>query len=89
MHIRRRLQLGSVAVIANGLLALTLLSAPHQALANPCAEQLACVPPGGTCNNNLALCQLGAKPGCTATGSICGGPGCQFPTWQRVICEYN
>jgi hypothetical protein len=64
METKRKVQFSAGAVIANGLLALSLMS-PLPALANPCADynQCGCI--------NLAGCQVIAPPGCTATSAQC------------------
>jgi hypothetical protein len=85
MEIKRRFQLGSAAVIANGLLALTALS-PSPALANPCTGQV--IP----CScHNLAYCQSIAKPGCTATSVVCTNlfPPICGSNGIITICHYD
>jgi len=69
MDIRRKLQLGAAAVIANGLIALTVM-APKIAVANPCAEIVRAGPIGG-CGNATLMCQSFALPGCTVTSATC------------------
>jgi hypothetical protein len=83
METRRKIQFGALAVVANGLLALTLLS-PRPALANPCSNQNVCV---GTCVT-VAYCQSIAQPGCTATGVFCTGLPCS-PVFETSVCEYQ
>lgn len=84
MDIRRKIQFGAAAVIANGLLALTLM-APEAAHANPCSPQIFCACGG------LSFCQAKAQPGCTATGgAFCkqGSGFCMQPL-SVTYCEYN
>lgn len=94
MQTTRKIQLGAVAVIANSLLALTVLG-PRPAFANPCAPIQQCIP-GNTCTNGnyTALCQSLAQPGCTTTSNTCGFSGaCDFdpPVFIgfQVTCNYN
>src|SRR5262245_28595729 len=58
----RKIQLITMAVILNGVLALTSL-APNTALASSCSGKWFC----GFCPITLDQCQLIADPGCTAT----------------------
>jgi hypothetical protein len=83
MQIRRRLQLGAAVVIANGLIAMSLMS-PDVALANPCTAKRYC----GGCPT-LSICQSIANPGCTATSV--GGCGSPFPGCGTLgaFCFYN
>jgi hypothetical protein len=84
MEMKRKIQVASAAVIANGLLALTALS-PSVALANPCAIQQFC----HFCAN-LAYCQSHALPGCTATSVTCTTVGGCLPGPSEVtICHYD
>jgi hypothetical protein len=87
MEIKRKIQFGAAAVIANSLLALSAL-APLPALANPCANQVVCP---GSCPTNLSFCQLIAQPGCTATSQICGSPGIGICAGYNYIllCRYQ
>jgi hypothetical protein len=93
MEIKRRLQLGAVAVIANGLLSLMVM-APREAQANPCASINQCVT-GNSCTNWTALCQQLAPSGCTVTSFTCqyDVPGCPInpPIFlgTQVTCHYN
>jgi hypothetical protein len=69
VQLKRKVQVASLVVIANGMLALTALS-PRVAQANPCTSSTTC----GTaynCANGLSLCQELAQPGCTATSFTC------------------
>jgi len=69
----RKLQLGTAAVIANGLLALTL-AAPPTALASTCGTQLVCGAGSGVCSNQPALntiCAAQAPAGCTVQSATC------------------
>ena len=80
MHIRRKLQWGAAAVIANGLLALTAMS-PRPALASSCSSHdlLHCI---DTCEPSV--CQPVA--GCTLT-VLCPN-ACGFGR-QGTLCSYN
>ena len=84
METKRKLQVGATAVIANGLLALSLMT-PRPAFANPCAAQIVCA----VCQT-LAYCQSIAKPGCTATSVTCptNQPICK-PTGVYTYCQYQ
>lgn len=85
MDTKRKVQVGAAAVIANGLLALSIMS-PGTALANPCPLQSKCV-----CGD-LAYCQSIAQPGCTATGgAFCtpSGGWCGSQGSKITICEYK
>jgi hypothetical protein len=66
MLIKRKIQFGAAVVIANGVLALTVLTS-QPAFANPCGEQAKCA---SACQN-LSYCQSIALPGCTATSVTC------------------
>jgi hypothetical protein len=82
MQRNRKLQVTAAVVMANGLLAIGLLS-PRLALANPCAEQIVC-----TCVS-LAYCQSIAKPGCTATSNSCVPGLVQCAGLPTTFCFYN
>jgi hypothetical protein len=83
MDIKRKVQLGAAAVIANGVIALSALS-PNVALANPCATQAFC----GVCAN-LSFCQSAAKPGCTATSFVCAPVACGVGQHIETSCFYQ
>ena len=87
MDIKRRLQVGAAAVIANSLLALIAMS-PNTALANPCAPKTACL---GACGGQAtAFCNFNNPPGCTSTSLTCTpGQGCSVPHVFSVVCFYN
>jgi hypothetical protein len=87
MEIKRKLQLVSAAIIANGLLAFTVLS-PRPALAASCSPIIRC----GACS--LLQCQVWAPPGCTAIGTTsCSPPShlCQSnPDGDLLVkCAYQ
>jgi hypothetical protein len=90
MEIKRKLQFGASAVIANAALALGIMS-PIPAQANPCSPIVRCnVYLCGGAGGGLAGCQAVALPGCTATSMTCSminlctlGPG--FTT----VCRYD
>jgi hypothetical protein len=75
MNVQRKLQLGAAAVIANGLLALTLM-APRPAMAAACSDY------------NFSACgcfECPTVPGCTVTrycGYLCEGD-------SLTICWYE
>lgn len=90
MDINRKIQLVAGAVVANGLLALTVMS-PSLALANPCAPKQICTP---SCTippaSNLKLCQNVAPPGCTATSFTCYySNGCHAAFLWGLTCRYD
>jgi hypothetical protein len=78
----RKLQLGAVAVILNGLAAFTAMT-PQAALANPCPVRGFC----GLCPT-LAYCQSIASPGCTATSTSCVAIPCAG-TLVLGACHYD
>jgi hypothetical protein len=82
MQSKLRLQLAAGVVIANGLLAMTVM-APRPALANPCAPIARC----GSCFP-LSYCQSIAPPGCTATSVTCTPDACP-PNKPLGQCLYN
>lgn len=87
MEVRRKIQLGAVAVIANGLVASVGMT-PSPVLANPCAPiyrgsvGLACPFDAPT------YCQSLAPPSCTVTSA-----SCQFfnvnPPMSLYTCRYD
>lgn len=74
MNTKRKIQMAATAVIANGALALALLSA-GPALAATCGPLQFC----GTqfaCQQGLVQgCIRHTPPGCTYSSSVCGGTG--------------
>ena len=74
MNINRKIQLAAAAVIANGALALGLVT-PVPALASTCPNKLICAPVGACQDPVFARneCQLHASPGCTAVSGECAG----------------
>lgn len=95
MDITRKIQLGAVTVVANGLLALGLTATPQTAHANPCAPQRICGATTAQCMNQstiLTACTNAAPAGCTATSATCVGPSCagSFPlVFFYIDCNYN
>ena len=88
MLTKRKIQLGAFAVMANGFLALTLLS-PREAQANPCTAIQHCI---GVCPTNLvAYCTASAPAGCTPTAEACavGPPPVCGNLHFWVSCQYN
>lgn len=85
MNIRRKIQLGAVAVTINAMAALIGMS-PQPAAAAACSQPTwsAC----GICPMDVnAYCQALAQPGCTASGTCVGFvPFCQGP---MVLCQFN
>lgn len=88
METKRKLQLGALVVVANSLLALTVM-APRPALANPCTPIYACLGPCGP-TYSPSKCQNIAKPGCTYTSYTCT-PGQCPPSMisPATTCYYN
>jgi hypothetical protein len=90
MEIKRKVQFGAVAVIANGLLALSALD-PGVALASSCPDLDVCLPFCNTEGINM-YCQGSTPPGCTFVGTtcqdiVCGG---DFPLlWVISTCHYQ
>jgi hypothetical protein len=74
MNTNRKIQLAAAAVIANGALALGLLS-PSSARAAGCGVKYVCVT--GTINfciaDTGAACVEATPPGCTISGQVCEG----------------
>jgi hypothetical protein len=83
MEIKRKIQLGAGATIANSLLALTIMASPP-ALANPCSEISQVV--GSSCGNANVVCQNLALPGCTVTSAMCN---LIPPNKALYTCQYN
>ena len=80
MNAQRKLQLGAAAVIANGLLAITMF-APRSALAVTCSDVNSCLCTISTCNRV-------APPGCVATSFTCTSSFCG-PAKPVVTCHYT
>jgi hypothetical protein len=87
MQTKRKIQLGALAVIANGLLSLSLLN-PTTAFAGTCQTFQGCLQ---ACPSNIiAECEL-IEPGCTATSasSCFAGAGPLCPGNKVIICDYT
>jgi hypothetical protein len=87
MNIRRKIQLGALAVIANGLLAASMM-APRPAHA-ACADQYYCA---GFCPADAtAACQSVFGPlGCTAEAGVCVWTDQQpCPKQNTVFCNLS
>jgi hypothetical protein len=93
MNINRKIQLIASSVIANGALALGLLSS-SPALATTCGHTEYCVPLS-TCQNDISsYCALRTPAGCTFDlgGSFCEYPvpeECSEGQWYYVVCDYT
>jgi hypothetical protein len=94
MNINRKIQLTAAAVIANSVLALSLLS-PDLALANTCGTSIKCLS-AAYCQSpsvRAAVCTAGRPPGCIYIGSTCAFPstnGCTaHPGTYAVTCLYG
>jgi len=88
MKMNRKIQLTAAAVIANGALALGLLS-PSPAFATTCGPYDTCIS-NVTCNNvqaNAYLCKS-FRPGCTYLGNICTYNGC-VGSQEHLTCYYQ
>lgn len=88
MNINRKIQLAAAAVIANGALALGLLS-PSPASAGSCNPEVFCVSQT-TCGAYAEYCAYYLPPGCQLTDSACLYPqhdscGDLYP----VLCNYQ
>jgi hypothetical protein len=85
MEIKRKIQIGAAAVVANGLMALAALQ-PRAALAVSCTDRGIC-----GCGYTLANCQAIAPPGCTATSLVCAlNYSCGFASMSPfTICRYS
>lgn len=87
MDTTRKVQLSAAAVIANGVLALSLMS-PPSALADSCESRVLC----GVCSGNPTQDCQNAAPGCTVTFAICSGSmqSMGFCIWEDVgtLCGY-
>ena len=81
MRISRKLQLGALAVLANGMLALTAMT-PVPALASSCSTNNYVIPCSCTANSCKAV------SGCTATQS-CVAAICWGISYVNQLCQYN
>jgi Pyruvate/2-oxoacid:ferredoxin oxidoreductase delta subunit len=73
MNIKRKRQLTAALVVANSVLALTVLTT-RPALANPCSTFTACGLAVGFCPQNAtSFCNARAPAGCTVTSFTCNG----------------
>jgi len=89
---KRKIQLGAVAIIGNGILALTALSS-SPALATSCTSGNFCVL---ACSSQGAVSQCQAiQPGCTVVSAMCAIQGCNTglpPPHQfgvLISCTYS
>ena len=80
MQMKRKVQLGALAVSLNALFAMTVLTKP--AFASSCNPQLVCL-----CRT-LAGCQAVAPPGCTATSATCTQIECGGQM-SSTVCQYQ
>jgi len=90
MNINRKFQLAALAVVANGALALGLLS-PHPALAATCGGRSICVSQFSCQNQQTQACNSIKPPGCTLVSSVCTYPDhtlC-FGNTYRVLCNFQ
>jgi hypothetical protein len=81
MKTSRKVQLGALAVLANGILALTGMT-PVPALASTCSTNNYVIP----CSCNANSCKVVA--GCSATQS-CVTAMCFGITYVNQLCQYN
>ena len=93
MQMKRKLQLGSVAVALSGIWSLGLLS-PTVALANPCSPINTCYGSNHTVceSGGAAYCQSIAPSGCTVTSFTCQPTAeCNvFPQKPSgITCNFN
>ena len=82
MQMNRKVQLGALAVVINGLLAATMLSSP--ALASSCTttQKVVCL-----CQS-VAGCQSVAPPNCTAVSAQCITLACGNQQ-SATLCKYQ
>jgi hypothetical protein len=91
MQIKRKIQLGAMAVVFNSVFA--LVSLPDTALANPCTTTYVCYPfsvcPSQSLQNTL--CQNSAPAGCTVTSTACPVSTCNGGRGQGylIACNFN
>ena len=88
MHLSRKLQLASAAVIANGLVASILMS--NIAQAATCSPKNLCyIKPACPAVSVIdALCNANAPPGCTLSSEECEDSGCSG-TQAAIQCSYQ
>jgi hypothetical protein len=82
MDIKRRIQLGALAVTVNSLLVLGFMT-PTPAMASTCETIFVCDVCGVT------GCQSLAPPGCTAVSGICYHNATFCFTSMGSMCEYQ
>jgi len=91
MNINRKIQLTAAAVIANGMLALGLLS-PRPAVAATCSPIRSPCLPGALAQcaaDGTQFCRFMTPAGCTYVGDEClGTQGCP-PGFVIVECFYH
>lgn len=90
MNIYRKIQLTAAVVVANGALALGILS-PSAAVAASCLSTKIQVCLVSNCPNPLQvaqICRTIAPPNCTYVGSICRIAG-QCGGFGQITCVYH
>jgi hypothetical protein len=81
-----KIKLGALAVITNGLLALTL-SSPKAAFAQSCGPVLGCL---RTCTQAQSYCESYAPSGCTYVSNTCDlKASCLELIPYGVTCNYT
>lgn len=92
MNIKRRIQLTAAAVIANGAVALAMMS-PTPTLAAACADIGFCWSATFCPSLHKALCNAKLPAGCVLASSSCVYPApsfpCTYPTYGLVICNFE
>jgi hypothetical protein len=89
MNINRKIQLAASVVIANGALALGLLSS-GSALAATCLPKSFCVTQSQcVLPMSLTFCRATVPPGCSLAGAGCAGQGQGCGDAYKVICYYK
>lgn len=74
MKMSRKIQWAATAVVANGALALNLLT-PTQALAVTCTDTATCTPQSICQWSKNAFCTSHLPPGCVLVAAACSWPG--------------
>jgi len=85
MNVNRKIQLAAIAVIANGALALSLLSSGPAFAASCGPKFIGCIPVTN-CQYAQPFCTQLAPPGCVVTGESC--TPC-IPGYLNVTCYYR
>lgn len=74
MNTKRKIQLAAAAIVANGALALTLLS-PTPAMAVTCNDRVLCMTnPFPVCTYHASSCEGWKPAGCKVVSSTCFNP---------------